>query len=415
MNTTRRTTGRGLLILVAGLAVATAISCDDSADGSGAGGAASGAAPPGDGSVTRAQVVQHLGEAVVRPTFAAFVPPARVLSSALSTWSGAPEDTEARDGAREAWRTAMAVWQEAELMQIGPAGADGLTAGGADLRDRIYSWPTTNPCRIDQELVSEAYAAAGYIADAQVNVRGLDAIEYLLWTDGVDTACPAQVQIVAQGEWANLAADPAALAGRRAGMAAALGEDLVAQATALEAAWGDDGWLAAVRDPESSAYGDARTALDAYYAALFYLETAVRDLKLAIPSGASPDCGAEACPEDVESRLSGHSVANIRANLRGVRGIWSGQRAGGAEGPGFAALAGAVGATDLVDTMNAALDDADAAFAGLEGPLDTLIRDEPARVAAAYDALKAFTVPMKTQLATVLALRVPDEGAGDND
>ena len=69
--------------------------------------------------------------------------------------------------AQDAWRDANAVWQRLEVMQVGPAGTAGRRVGGEDLRDVIYSFPMSNPCRIDQELEAERYLDDGW-ADCTV-------------------------------------------------------------------------------------------------------------------------------------------------------------------------------------------------------------------------------------------------------
>ena len=82
----------------------------------------------------------------------------------------------------------MAVWQQLELLQVGPAGLMGTVAGGDSLRDAIYSWPTVNTCRVDQESARRGFLNLGA---ALVNVRGLDALEHLLFTTSADHTCSA--------------------------------------------------------------------------------------------------------------------------------------------------------------------------------------------------------------------------------
>ena len=48
--------------------------------------------------------------------------------------------------------------------QLGPA-ASALTTGGEGLRDEVYSWPTVNPCRVDQETGCAGRVSGGELAE----------------------------------------------------------------------------------------------------------------------------------------------------------------------------------------------------------------------------------------------------------
>ena len=105
---------------------------------------------------------------------------------------------------------------------------------GGDGRDRIYSWPLTNPCRVDQETGRQAYAADGWADAALVNVLGLDALEHLLFA-GPDNVCPGQVDINEDGLWDALGEEGVRQA--RAEYAVVLTGALVADLEAQQAAW----------------------------------------------------------------------------------------------------------------------------------------------------------------------------------
>ena len=115
---------------------------------------------------------------VYSPTFEAFHESVGTLERAIADWALTPNE-QTQGAAQAAWLRSMAIWQRAELMQVGPAGAVGRRVGGDDARDRIYSFPLTNPCRVDQELVAERYT--NEIKHPSLNVRGMDALESFLW------------------------------------------------------------------------------------------------------------------------------------------------------------------------------------------------------------------------------------------
>ena len=92
-------------------------------------------------------------------------------------------------------------------MQLGPAAPTGSGVGGAGKRDEIYSWPTVNPCRIDQELVEQGYLQGDFFTANLVNTYGLDALEYLLFYGGDANACAPQLPLNVDGTWAAGASD----------------------------------------------------------------------------------------------------------------------------------------------------------------------------------------------------------------
>lgn len=355
-----------------------------------------------------------VGPEVVVPTLDAAHQAATALEAAIAAWDAAERDGAAEashvEAARAAWIDAMTVWQRAEVHQLGPAAPSASAVGGADGRDLVYSWPTVNPCRVDQETVRGGWSEASYFDTALVNVRGFDALEHLLWA-GPDNACPGQVDINADGTWDALGED--GVRARRAAHAAALAGRLVDDVDALRAAWADDGggFGRALADAgaEGSPYTSQQQALNAVFDALFYLETDTKDRKLALPLGLR-DCTGDACADEVEGLASGRSVAWISANLDGFEALFT-----GGDGAGMDDLLDEIGHGALAARILDDLDAARAVAAAHDGPLDTLIREDRAAAQALHDAIKRLTDDVKGELATVLALQIPSEAAGDND
>ena len=44
--------------------------------------------------------------------------------------------------------------------------AHGAVVAGADYRDELYSWPSINPCRIDETLVAGGWTADGWFQNS---------------------------------------------------------------------------------------------------------------------------------------------------------------------------------------------------------------------------------------------------------
>ena len=125
----------------------------------------------------KAALFTNLGEHVVMGTLTEFRDSAKALEAATSSLAAARRAGGGDPAASQAsLRASMATWQRAEMMQFGPAGTPSAVRGGADLRAGIYSWPTVNSCRIDQEIVAGNYGNVGFFSGALANVYGLDAL-----------------------------------------------------------------------------------------------------------------------------------------------------------------------------------------------------------------------------------------------
>ena len=361
---------------------------------------------------TRTQVLSHLSSDVVLATYSEFSAAVVELDAATAAYA-ASLNGENRDAARAAWRTAMAVWQKAEMMQVGPAGVMGEVVGGLDLRDEIYSWPLSNACRVDQELLEETHTDTAKLAKEAVNTRGLDAIEYALFSDSTGNACKSTANINLTGAWAALSDD--VVAERRAAYAAACATLLVDRAKELVELWSTDGsgFAAQLSQPgsASSSFASESEALNALSDALFYVDKVTKDMKLAGPVGLS-GCETDTCPDLLESRYAYESKAHIRNNLLGVQQLLHGA---GEEGGGFVDLLLLVGAQELAEDMNAKLDAAIAAVDAIPGELSVAIESDADAVIAAHTSLSAFTTLLKTQFLAVLDLQIPQRAASDND
>ncbi|MEN0064053.1 MAG: hypothetical protein AAGA48_18010, partial [Myxococcota bacterium] len=73
-------------------------------------------------------VLRDVGTEVVVPTVEAFITEMTALKGALEAQAGSPDD---RVASQEAYLRAMTVWQQLEVMQLGPAGPSLGAVGGA--------------------------------------------------------------------------------------------------------------------------------------------------------------------------------------------------------------------------------------------------------------------------------------------
>lgn len=360
-------------------------------------------------------VLRSIAAEVLAPQTAAFTERAEALALAADAYAAAAasdEDaTEARDALAAAYADAMLAWQRLEVMQLGPAaGSEGV--GGAFLRDEVYSWPSVNPCRIDQALVAESYAAGDFFEAQLVNAYGFDALEYLLFHEGTDNACAPQIDINANGSWAAL--DEAALRARRGAYAAVVAAGIAAHARTLAEAWAPGGtWNAALSEPSGGPYGDVQTAVDEVLRAMFYVDKVLKDAKLARPAGIR-DCSAEVCLDAVELPRAALSTAAVVANLEGFRLLYH----GGADPQthaGFDDMLREAGEDALADEISADVEAAIVAVQALPPTFTEALTADPSALDAAHAAVVELTDDLKGDFPTVLRLNVPSEAAGDAD
>jgi predicted lipoprotein len=385
--------------LISALAVAGLLkaACDGGKDG------------PGDEvDDVLAAMLADLGPRVVSPALARAGDAAGSLEAATTAWrdataAGGDGEVE-RAAAQTAWWALMSAWQEVELHQIGPAGSSITAVGGADLRDEVYSWPTVNRCRVDQETVTAEWDADDFFETRLLNVYGLDALEFLIYAPPGENDCGATVDINAEGTWDALGVE--GVQRNRAAYAAVLAAHVRANVDALQTAWdpagGDFTGQVAGAGESGSVYESATQALNAVFDGLFYLEVVTKDRKLGYAVGESA-CEASC----TESPLAGGSHAWVAINLAAFRTLYL-----GGEGAGMDELLRSIGEDALADDLLARLDTADAAAAAVGAPFDTA---DPTAVRALYDAVKGVTDLLKGDVATVLALQIPAEAAGDAD
>jgi predicted lipoprotein len=369
-----------------------------------------GTGPGNAGESDRRPLLKSLGEHVVLPTLRHFVTDAGALHAATDEWVnalGAGNEGDKREAARAAWRAAMSTWQQAELMQLGPAAPSGRSTGGQSLRDELYSWPTVNPCRVDQELVADRFESPGFFDTGLVNTYGLVALEYLLFHDGPQNSCPPQVIINTQGSWAQLSSTE--LRARRARYARAAAGYLVTRAQVLR-----DAWEPSKGNFVAQLAGLGKTGVEEVFTAMFYLDQVVKDDKLAVPAGLHTSCMADSCPDALESRWAGHSGQNLVANLRGFRRLLLGNDHDEEARPGFDDWLAERGAPEVADSMVRDLDAATARLLAIEDLRAATVNDVE-KVREVHAEVKKVTDLLKSQFAAALGLRVPSEGAADND
>ncbi|MEC7984616.1 MAG: imelysin family protein [Myxococcota bacterium] len=357
-------------------------------------------------------VLAAIGPSVVLPTLERFSNELSVLEERLSSLQdslGSAGYFDAQAEAQAQWVATMSVWQELEVMQLGPAGSSMKFVGGEDIRDQIYSWPTVNPCRVDQRTATEAWTDSDFFTDNLVNAYGLDALEHLLFAS-TDSECPSQVAPISDGAWDDLGEE--GIQNNRADFALAIVQELQIQAQSLTDAWSpEDGNYSALLSVQTadSPYASETEALNAVYNSLFYLETSTKDRKLALPLGLR-DCAEDLCLDELEGLASQTSLLSVRSNLVGFRNLFT-----GGEDAGMDDLLTDIGHGDLSEQILSDIDATISLADSIDTPLKELIVDDTDTAMEFYDSLAKVTTALKSDLATVLQMQIPSEAAGDND
>ncbi len=360
----------------------------------------------------RQEVLRAVGKCTVDAT-TNFAEQAKKLREALDSHAEDPSDADRLDAAQSAWKSAMSTWQLSELAQFGPSGLSsavesGGAIGGQDLRDQIYSWPLINSCRVDRALVTKEYEE---LEDLDVNAKGLDTLEYLLFNHDEDSTCAATVDIVSEGSWEKL--DD--LQKRRADYALSIAQEVEANAKKLREAWDTDKgdfYSELVNAGQSGGYPNQAEAIDAVVRALMYLDVVVKDLKLGEPMGQGVSCPDDQCPDDFEHQFAGVSKSSIEQNLAGFASLYRGCDD---ESYGFDQLLKDTDQELIDEDITAALTEVEKALEAIEEEdLRKTQKDHPEQLTALFDAIKKITDVLKNELADTLGavLHTVD---GDND
>ena len=346
-----------------------------------------------------ANLLTHIGPNVVEPALIVFAEQARLLHEAVQVWRSEQDETSL-EAAQQQWRTTMLSWQQLETVQLGPAASAYRSVNGMDLRDEIYSWPMVNACRVDVEVVEAEWNNEEYFTNNHVNVYGMDAIEYLLFSDSPDNFCPDQVAINKDGSWDALG--ERGLARNRADMAITLAGHVVDVSRTLYEEWASE-YSATLAERAQTI--EAEDDLDEMFGALYYLRQYTLEAKLCQPLGLS-SCADD--KYDAEHAYSGLSLAAIHMNLVGARALFTGQ-----SGPGLDDLLVWADQEDLLNTFLYEMDKAIEAAAALEAV--EIIQPGDKRIISLHKDVEDVTNLLFGDIATVLMVEVPivDFGHGD--
>ncbi len=325
--------------------------------------------------------------------------------------------SEAKALAKESWRQAINTWQQADMMQLSP-----LLIGDGALRNNIYSWPTQNTCGVDLDVT---YFNAGSvngqpydIATRTASRKSMVALEYLLFNDDLSHTCTGST---VPSEWNNQTEQYRKIA--RCEFAGEVAKDVENNANELLTQWlgtdGNGGYAAKLKaaGTEGSDFATEHEAVNELSDAIFYLDKFTKDGKLAKPLGLfANECGAQACPEAVESKYSEHSIENVKHNLEALQMFMQGSlTVDEVDALGFSHYLVDVGDEVTADNINDHIALAIEITKNYQDSLATTLEADPDKVLSTHGSVKNITDKLKSDFITSLALELPKTSAGDND
>lgn len=353
---------------------------------------------------TAGAMLEGMTSGVVLPALDATVAESEVLVSAMDAWAASPLDDDELSAAREAWWGTMQAWHRVAPMAVGPLGERGKVISGEDGLVSVYSWPPGNGCRIDQETLNGAYQTAGWADSALVNVRGLDALEHLLF--GAEShACASVVGI--DSAWEAAGAD--GIRTSRANYAAVLAKDVRAKLTDQRTAMVAYGQELGAAGTSSVLFSSQKSAMNDVFAATFFVDTTLKNLKVEKPMG-SRDCAQTLCASDAEHVASRRSAEAIEANMEGFLNFFT-----GGEGVGLDDVLSERGHGDISAEIVVLATRAKALAGAMDSPVHEAVVASDPTLDELQGILVELTDVLKRDVGTILALAIPAEAAGDND
>jgi predicted lipoprotein len=317
---------------------------------------------------------------------------AAALGPAVQALCADPTE-ETLHAAQDAWRAARDPWKRSEAFLFGPA-SDLRTASAIDF------WPA-RPDSVEQAITAAPDPIPlEHVASLGAAAKGLPALEYLLFDPiGGDAAILAALG----------AADVTAT--RRCAFAAALGAGIGQDAAALHEAWRPEGgnYVAQVADAGSgtAAFESSQDGINQVVNSLVAILQQLSDMRLGAPLGAK--AGGVPQPDEVESRFSDNSAADLIDAARGIEAVYLG-RYEDRQGLGLSSLLADDPALD--EQIRAQIADVIAKVEALTLPLREAVQEDAAPVQAALDSVKALRRLIAVDLANVLGVSVT---INDND
>ncbi len=327
------------------------------------------------GNADRKVILNSITKEVILPSFQDFADRADSLLEATKVFVGKP-GIASLEQARRQWKNTALSWKIAGTYSFGPID-DHFLSGSID-------YPGVHYPNIEKSISSGTVIDDSYIVSRGSSLKGLKAIEYLLYKD-------ADAGTVVR----DFTSSP-----KRREYLSALASNLVVQAGKVLEAWkGSDAPFAATFGNADGR--DIKSSLSILVNKCITQVNLIKDERLAVPlgmrNGGNPD------PASIEGRLSGTSMALIRSEIAGVQKCFGNEKVAG-----LYALLDQLNAMHgdklLSQVIAGQFAEVDRASESISLPLDTAITQETEKVRAFYDSLKKLQVLIGTDLVNQLGI-----------
>lgn len=336
---------------------------------------------------SRRAMLTDITDTVIVPAYADFATQSAQLDAAVAALVANPTVTTLAD-AQQAWRATYIAWQPLDLFAMQDV-----------VRTRHYSGMDTwhpDSARIEALLAGNAPLDAAAIAGSGATMRGLPALEYMLFDPAGDNTAVL----------AALAATP-----RRGAYAQALATDIRTRADALLAFWSPDGTDYRGTFVANDGGGAVmRSSVSALTNELVNTTDVLVQMHLGAPLGRTGDGTPQ--PHMVEAAHSAATLPGLLHTLEVLRAVLT-----AGTGVGYDDYLNDLhrdpdGGEPLAERLLAQLDTAHAALRAIDAPLHVAVTEQPAQVTAAYDETRQLLVLLKADMANALGVTLT---FGDTD
>ena len=335
-----------------------------------------------DSPPSREDALASLTDLVIVPGYEAVAAETGALDASLSALCAAPS-APALDAARAAWRAAREPWSRSEATWFGPV-MDRRSLGFID-------WSPTEPERIEAMLNERPATTEAQARDSLASTqRGLGAVEYLLFQEGA---------------LERLSSRP-----ERCRYLTALGNLIASESAAVLREWTVEREIGGPYAGFFTGRADSSMLSSEAFAEIIrrqvFLLRTVTDMRLAAALGmreGGPD------PSAIPGGAGENALADLRAQMLGVRDIYFGHDSEGAVGVSHivAALS-----QDADARMKRHLDESIAAIDRVEGTMSEALAHRPEQVAAIHESLTQLRITLDAEVVGLLGVSV---GFSDTD
>lgn len=379
---------------------------------------------PNEGEFSGRKMLINIGTQILAKQAESFANQVPVLKESLTQYCGDLQSNSdvqfSRSQAQADWKRVMMAFHSLEGAPFGP-----FINRGRLVADNLYAFPYLNACGIDQNVLASSKGTVD-MGGLLYNVRGLGAIEYLLFEETLTSKCNMRANPEMRG-WNAL---PTSIKmAHRCDWALRLMGDIQDKANLLKSEWALQEGNFTQNLVNNSIYSIERDAINALTDAMSNVEF-LKDVRLGRPLGRHKDCAEGTCPQDVEHRYSGLSLEAAEVHLKSFRSIFFGSTDPNKKAFGFDDLLISSGRKDVLERMTSALDRALASIKMIQksGTLQSQIEavdvqqcqassieNRAVEICAVHADVREVAFRWKTEVLLALSLRAPPSHQGDND